>query len=420
MKEEVLHFLWQYQLWDQRPLHTVEGHDIQVLFPGQPNNLDGPDFLEAKIYINQTLWVGSVEIHRKSSEWFSHKHNDDPAYENVILHVVFWDDVPGKLQHRFSTLEMKNFLGKFRLARIADLMKSKAKVPCQGSYQPLNPIRLRQEVDARAGERLKEKSQSVLNELKGHHGDWEAVFYLQFLKALGRNTNQLAFMQVAQHLPLRLLRKENDILQILAIIFGVAGRLSKPVDDYSHALKERYLYLKHKYGLTEVLQPMWKSRSMRPAEQANHRLALFGHWFHQYPRVFRQLFYVEKWEESRALFHIEWSDYWKKNRDFNCPRKTKVKAALTKGFLNHLYINAFIPIMHAYGRSRDDLSLMNRAIQWLQEIPAERNALIQKMAFLRAPQFSAWDSQGLLHLYRGFCVRKKCLNCGIGFELMKV
>jgi hypothetical protein len=61
---------------------------------GQVNSGAGPDFFQAHIHIDNTLWVGNVEIHLRSSDWFAHKHEQDTNYDNVILHVVWEDDLP--------------------------------------------------------------------------------------------------------------------------------------------------------------------------------------------------------------------------------------------------------------------------------------------------------------------------------------
>ena len=71
--------------------------DLKSFPPGLQGILNknaGPDFNNVKLKINDTTWVGNVEIHIKSSDWLVHKHELDSAYENVILHIVYEDDVP--------------------------------------------------------------------------------------------------------------------------------------------------------------------------------------------------------------------------------------------------------------------------------------------------------------------------------------
>ena len=88
MKEEYLHFIWRQKLLSKYQLFTQNKKSLTIIDPGQWNSNSGPDFLEAKIKIDETIWVGHVEIHINASDWFAHHHEDDPNYDTVILHVV--------------------------------------------------------------------------------------------------------------------------------------------------------------------------------------------------------------------------------------------------------------------------------------------------------------------------------------------
>ncbi|MBK9391340.1 MAG: DUF2851 family protein [Bacteroidetes bacterium] len=92
MKEEFLHFLWKYSLYDKDKLLDNDGNRIVVIHPGEYNRDAGPDFFNARISVNGTIWAGNVEIHIRSSHFNLHGHQDDPVYDNVILHVVAEND----------------------------------------------------------------------------------------------------------------------------------------------------------------------------------------------------------------------------------------------------------------------------------------------------------------------------------------
>ncbi len=93
-KEDFLHFIWKFRLYNNQTLLCHPDGKLQVVNPGMLNKNAGPDFTEAKLKIDETLWVGHVEIHLKSSDWLLHHHQHDPAYDNVILHVVYENDQP--------------------------------------------------------------------------------------------------------------------------------------------------------------------------------------------------------------------------------------------------------------------------------------------------------------------------------------
>ena len=86
--EHLLHYVWKHKIFPLKTLQTTGGLPVEVIDPGLHNSNAGPDFFNAKLKINGTLWVGNVEIHSCSSDWFKHGHDRDKAYDSVILHVV--------------------------------------------------------------------------------------------------------------------------------------------------------------------------------------------------------------------------------------------------------------------------------------------------------------------------------------------
>ena len=86
--EQLLHYVWRHKMFPLGTLQTTDGREVEVIDAGLHNRNAGPDFFNAKVRIGGTLWVGNVEIHMKSSDWYHHGHDHDPKYNNVVLHVV--------------------------------------------------------------------------------------------------------------------------------------------------------------------------------------------------------------------------------------------------------------------------------------------------------------------------------------------
>jgi Protein of unknown function (DUF2851). len=86
--ERLLHYIWKHKIFPLKQLETTTGMRVEVIDAGLLNSDAGPDFFNAKVKINETLWIGNIEIHTKASDWFRHGHNKDKVYDSVILHVA--------------------------------------------------------------------------------------------------------------------------------------------------------------------------------------------------------------------------------------------------------------------------------------------------------------------------------------------
>lgn len=134
MKERWLQTLWGRQDWNEWPLRTCQGESIHVLDPGRWNNDQGPDFLQAKIFIGQILWVGSIEIHIHTTDWYRHRHSHDPNYLPVVLHVVW---MKGPIHPDVPTLELSRFLTIPTLKRTLSFLNDIEQLPCARYMRPV-------------------------------------------------------------------------------------------------------------------------------------------------------------------------------------------------------------------------------------------------------------------------------------------
>ena len=92
INEELLQFIWQNKIIGKTKFYSINNTEIDVIDFGAKNNDSGPDFFNGKIKLNNIILVGNIEIHVKTSDWNKHKHYNDSAYNNIILHVVFEHD----------------------------------------------------------------------------------------------------------------------------------------------------------------------------------------------------------------------------------------------------------------------------------------------------------------------------------------
>src|SRR5690349_13558827 len=129
MTERLLQFIWQFQYFNKSNLESVFGEKLVIIQPGQYNAHQGPDFLEARIRIEDRIWCGNVELHINASDWHRHEHGDDKNYRNVILHVV-WNDDDEQPLHGMPTLVLQDRISNLLLQHYETWMKSSLFVPC--------------------------------------------------------------------------------------------------------------------------------------------------------------------------------------------------------------------------------------------------------------------------------------------------
>src|SRR5690242_6200629 len=141
MNERLLQFIWQFQYFNKANLLTTDGSPLLILHAGKPNTNQGPDFLEAKIKIDNTEWIGNIELHVKTSQWDEHGHTGDKNYSNIILHVVWIHDKQIETaQSNLPTLELQPHVSKIMLKHYEQLMHAEGFVPCENFLPALSEM----------------------------------------------------------------------------------------------------------------------------------------------------------------------------------------------------------------------------------------------------------------------------------------
>ncbi len=422
MTETFLHYLWQFQYFDKKELCTSEGEPLQVFQPGLKNTHAGPDFSNAKITIGSLEWRGSVELHIKASGWNDHRHGDDAAYEKVILHVVWENDKPilrtdGSVM---PTLELKNRVDLKLWDRYKKLFTSPEVIPCAGSWHSVDHLLKLSMLDKALAQRLESKAKFVIAMLDSNQGDWEETCYQLMCKNFGFKVNTDPFLQLAQTLPYKiLLRHIHQPHQVEALLFGHAGFLEKvKKDEYTQVLIREHKLLAKKYRLEDrQLHPsQWRFLRLRPANFPTVRLAQPAEILGQIKNLYGFMLETTGSDLYRGL-DVDQSAYWKSHYQFG--KKAARVPSLGKASIQNIIINTVVPLLAAYSITHDDQYFMDRAIAWLQHIPAEKNKITRQWADLGFAVKTAFDSQALIELYNAFCQKRRCLECTIGSSLIR-
>lgn len=420
MQEQFLHFIWANKLLDPRSLWSTTGDPVTILFPGEHNTNAGPDFSNARIRIGGMEWAGDIEIHRQASEWYRHQHQSDPAYNNVILHVVHESDQLIRTQsgRLLPCLEIKNHFDPELLARFEDLRQHADRIPCAKLIHRFESRHWESWLNRLVRERLRQRSDLWLQQLAANKGHWEATYYHRLLRSFGQKVNALPFEQLARSLPYPLLAKHRDnLFQLESLLFGQAGFLNASFRDaYPQSLQREYRYLQHKYSLKPLKVSIWKFLRMRPNNFPTIRIAQFAALFHRQAHLFSPFAGTIRSYEN--LFRVQPSNYWQNHYHFD-KATTASSCLLGKQAVHHLVINTVVPAMHAFGIYKQEPQWQESALALLHQLPAERHAVSRQWQDMGVRDEHAAHSQALLQLYQHYCCAKKCLQCAVGKQVLK-
>lgn len=423
MKEDLLHFVWKYRLYDHKNLRTSSGENVEVIQPGIFNTDAGADFSNARIRIGDAVMAGNVEIHIDERDWYSHHHDEDKAYNNVILHVVYEDY--GKAAESQSgqvipVLCLKEYISPELLHRYDLLRATKDKIPCASMISRLpEDFSFVSFYDRLVIERLQSKVAVVEGMLSESTNDWDQVAFRMIAMYFGGSVNKEPFAQMASSLPLQAIHKHrNNPAQIEALLFGQAGLLDADFDDeYPKELKREYSYLRKLHSLTPIEGHALKFFRVRPANFPTIKIAQLAAWIGKEPHPFNSILECSSLKELRTLFTVAVNPYWETHFQFDKPVK-KANHALGNVLTDILLINAVVPLLFSYGRYKDEERICQRALDLLTEIAAEDNAIIRMWESFGINAKTANDSQALLQLYNQYCLNKHCLSCQIGHKLL--
>lgn len=422
--EDLLQFVWKYKLFFRPDLYTQSGQELKVLAVGQHNKNAGPDFEHARLLIGNTQWSGQVEVHKKASEWYLHKHHLDKAYNNVVLHVVYEADRQVCRQDGtiVETLELKAILSPSVLAQYRQLSQSKSWIPCASQIGQIDGFRLRQWLSRVLVERLENKSAYILQLVDDFHGDWNEVAYVALARNFGFKVNAFPFELLAKSVPYKILQKHRDSTRAVeALLFGQAGLLvGEMVEDdaYVSAIVKEYRFLSKQYALRPIDAVAWKFLRMRPANFPTIRIAQFSSLCMSVPSLFSAM--VDEGESTfmEKLRKIAVSPYWKNHYVFSKEARGH-SGRFGESSIHNILINTVAILLFAYGKYVDKESYICRAVSLLESLLAEKNNVISQFEVLGVKAKEAADSQSLLQLKSAYCDRRKCLECGLGFELFK-
>ena len=424
MREDFLHFVWQYQQFNTHSLTTTLGHPLTILRVGKLNSHAGPDFYEAHLIIDDVRWIGQVEIHLTTSDWLKHGHAGNLHYNNVILHVVYEETI--KI-YRTDGSEIPCLVLKDRIfpnlsLLFNQLITHKDKLPCSFHWPHVSPLVKRKWLETLSVERIESKTAVLKEHYTLLNGDWEQLAFQRLAYNMGLIVNTEPFLQVARSIDIKKLQRLQNLFQIEAILFGQANLLGEEKevlsDEYQIKLKDEYLFQKQKYDLTPIPRGQWRYMRMRPSGFPEKRMAALAGFIFQTEHIKSKIIQLRSKTELYAFFDIRTSLYWKNHFRFG-KISAQTSAAAGHDLIQRIAINFVIPFQFLFSEIYQLPNVKEHAIDLLNDLEAEDNLLIREWKKMGIIPISAAESQSLIHLKNEYCDKRRCLSCSIGHAILR-
>ena len=443
--EKLLHYCWKHRLFPLEELRTTDGRVVEVIDTGLHNRDAGPDFFNAKVRVDGVLWVGNVEIHDRSSDWYAHGHQHDAAYDNVVLHVAEVVDAEVLTRDGRPLPQLQLGVPEAIRRQYDELVTTDDYPPCYRIIPKLSRLSVHAWMSALQVERLEQKTADIARRAEQANGSWETAYFATLARSFGFGINGDAFEMWAQHVPLQAVaHHRDDLFHVEAIFFGQAGLLEtarqregkKPrpsgnaaatnaektggqaADDYFLRLQAEYRYLAHKFSLQPMDSHIWRFLRLRPQNFPYIRIAQLAQLYYNRQAGLSQMLECKTIKELQGLFRTSATPYWQTHYTFG-HESAKSEKRLSANALCLVILNTAIPMLFAYGRHHSREDLCDRAFSLLEQLKPEDNHMIKTWRQCGLEVASAGDTQALIQLKKEYCDRKDCLRCRFGYEYLK-
>ena len=419
MNEKLLQYLWNFKVFTHFDFTDTNGNPVEILDFGRWNTDSGPDFLMAKIKTKNIILAGNIELHVKSSDWIFHQHSKDPAYQNIILHVVFQNDADIKdfEDQNIPTLELRDYIDRNVFQKYEKLLKENQFIPCEKIFN-INkiPVNFHEE---NLLKKLEEKSLEIEADLHRHKNNYEAVMFHHLAYSFGLTVNALLFKQIAESIDFTIINKiRQNKTQLEALFFGISGWLENPQDSQMKIWKREFDFLKAKYNIPEIIiRP--KFLRLRPPNFPTIRLSQFADLYFQHQNLFSKIISTQNTNSLLQIFkEIQASDYWNDHFNFGKISSINHPKVVTKDFIELIILNTILPVKYAYHKHQNE-NINDEILSFYSEIQSEKNSIIKEWKKLGLKTKTSIESQSLIYHFKNYCKAKNCLNCSIGFKILK-
>lgn len=418
MTEKLLQYLWNYKVFKHFNFKDIEGNSVEIINFGKWNTNAGPDFLNAKIKTRDLVIAGHIELHIRASDWIFHHHSQDPNYQNIILHVVYQNDaeIDDFVRKNIPTLELKDHIDEDILWKYEKMINGTQFIPCENIFDP-NKIPFYFH-ETNILKKLDEKSQEIEKSLDFYKNDFEAVLFHSLAYSFGLKVNAHIFRQAAESLDFTVINKiRQNESQLESLFFGISGWLDNPRDGQMMIWKREFEFLRKKFNIPDLrFHP--KFLRLRPPNFPTIRLSQLADLYYRHQNLFSKLIKADTADELYGVFApVKASEYWDCHFNFGSISKFQPKT-LSKDFIELIILNTVLPLRYTYHKYHNE-EMVDEILDLYKNTAAEKNSVTTGWKKMGVKIKSALESQSLIYHHKTSCEEKNCLNCGIGFKLLK-
>jgi hypothetical protein len=430
--------IWQDCLPGRTDLVTEEDGPIEVVYPGRLNDDRGADLRDAVIATGRGLRKGDVEIHVRSSSWWGHRHHQDPLYNRVILHVVYWHDLARvvTLQNgrKVPTLALEKYITETPGRDTGPVYPlSRQSMPCRETIKHRDQGFIDGILET-AGDRRFDAKVAEFRVALSQVGAGQSL-YQGIMGALGYVKNKVPMIELARRVPLSRLAAapgelpdDECLAGYQALLLGMAGLLYVK-DDLVDAWIGRLEKTWAAYGETATMSGSeWNSFKVRPGNLPRRRIAAMSYLLLRYRDKGLLAGLVDEFKKASSetgrgglerLLLVSAEGYWKANMDFGSPAGRIVPALLGEGRAGVIVVNVLLPFAAAWGRAASCREPAEKASEIYRRYPGLAENTLEKhmrrqLGISRCLVNSARRQQGLIHVYKTLCSQGKCLECPLG------
>ncbi len=435
--EQLLQAVWQQQRLLRDQLQTLDGQPVRVLHPGFKNFEAGPDFRGAMVRVGSgPVHTGDVEVDLRPSGWRAHGHDRNPAFKQVVLHVI-WDG-KGPAVEGMPTLALRGrldaTLAELTAALGRDSLKSlpeDLRGQCSAPLRDLPAESLTELLRQSAKNRWHAKARQF--QARARQAGWEQALWEGLFRALGYKQNVWPMQCLAELRP-HWVAPAFTPLVCQARLFGISGLLPSELtrtqpgpDSYLRRIWDHWWREREQFSDHLLPRGLWRFNSLRPANHPQRRLALAAHWLAagDLPQKLESWFTADL-SDARLLdsllqiLQVKRDDFWSWHWTFRSARLARPQPMLGAARVTDLAVNVILPWFWVRAVEGGNETLQRVAEhRYLVWPAAEDNRLLRlarQRLLGRAKPGSlrgAAAQQGLLQILRDFCDHSNalCENC---------